>query len=113
MAYNGLSAFAERLEREGELVRISGFADPVLEITEITDRMSKLPGGGKALLFEQTGSSFPLLINALGSERRMALAFGRGSLDEIGGEIGSLFRELAAPKRGGGRNWRCCRGSGM
>jgi 4-hydroxy-3-polyprenylbenzoate decarboxylase len=100
MAYNGLSAFAERLEREGELVRISGFADPVLEITEITDRMSKLPGGGKALLFEQTGSSFPLLINALGSERRMALAFGRGSLDEIGGEIGSLFRELAAPKAG-------------
>ena len=100
MAYNGMRDFIARLEREDELVRCSAFADPELEITEIADRFSKLPGGGKALLFENTGSDFPVLINALGSERRMALALGRESLEEIGEEIALIFRGLVSPKTG-------------
>lgn len=100
MAYNGMKEFAALLEREGELVRCTARVDPVLEITEIADRFSKQPGGGKALLFEDTGSPFPLLINALGSERRMALALGRPSLEEIGEEINTIFRGLVSSKTG-------------
>ena len=50
--YRNLSEFIARLEREGELQRVSVPVDPVYEIAEITDRMSKQPDGGKALLFE-------------------------------------------------------------
>ncbi len=102
MAYNGLRSFCDRLEREGELIRIGEFADPVLEITEITDRISKLPRGGKALLFENTGTPFPLLINALGSENRMALALGRTRLSEVGEEMTGYFRGLVSS----GAGWR-------
>lgn len=49
--YRNLSEFIARLEREGELQRVSVPVDPVYEIAEITDRMSKQPDGGKALLF--------------------------------------------------------------
>ncbi len=71
MAYRNQQQFIELLEREGELVRIKEYVNPRLEISEITDRISKTPGGGKALLFENTGYSFPVLMNAYGSERRM------------------------------------------
>ena len=70
--YRNLSEFIARLEREGELQRVSVPVDPVYEIAEITDRMSKQPDGGKALLFEQTGTPFPVLTNMMGSDRRMA-----------------------------------------
>jgi 4-hydroxy-3-polyprenylbenzoate decarboxylase len=70
MAYKNQQQFIEVLEKEGELVRISAFVDPHLEMAEITDRVSKTPGGGKALLFENTGYDFPVLMNAYGSERR-------------------------------------------
>jgi 4-hydroxy-3-polyprenylbenzoate decarboxylase len=52
------------------------FVDPKLEIAEITDRVSKSGNGGKALLFENTGTEFPVLMNAYGSERRMCMALG-------------------------------------
>ncbi len=71
--YENLNAYIARLEREGELVRIGARVDPVLEMAEITDRISKSPGGGRALLFENTGTEFPVLMNAMGSDRRMAL----------------------------------------
>lgn len=74
--YRNLSEFIARLEREGELQRVSVPVDPVYEIAEITDRMSKQPDGGKALLFEQTGTPFPVLTNMMGSDRRMAMALG-------------------------------------
>ena len=64
--YRNLSEFIARLEREGELQRVSVPVDPVYEIAEITDRMSKQPDGGKALLFEQTGTPFPVLTNMMG-----------------------------------------------
>ena len=85
------------LERNGELIRIRQKVNTVLEITEVTDRISKRPGGGKALLFENNGTDFPLLINAFGSETRICLALGHDSLDHIGTEIEQLFKQLAGP----------------
>ncbi|RYY27538.1 MAG: menaquinone biosynthesis decarboxylase [Chitinophagaceae bacterium] len=98
MAFKNQQHFIETLEQAGELVRIKTFVDPVLEISEITDRVSKLPGGGKALLFENTGFDFPVLMNAYGSEKRMCIALGVNHLDDVASEIESLFKMLASPK---------------
>lgn len=98
MAYKSLNEFIEVLESNDELIRIKAFANPELEITEIADRFSKQPNGGKALLFENTGTDFPLLINMLGSLKRMSLSLGVDHLDEVGGGIESLFKELVSPK---------------
>jgi 4-hydroxy-3-polyprenylbenzoate decarboxylase len=94
MPYSGLSDFIYDLEKHYELLRIKSFVDPVLEITEITDRVSKT--GGKALLFENNGTKFPLLINAFGSQKRMSMAISRKSLDEPGSDIVSLFDNLTS-----------------
>ena len=98
MAYKNLQQFIDILEREGELVRIKEYVNPKLEISEVTDRISKTNGGGKALLFENTGYDFPVLMNAYGSERRMCLALGVNHLDDVAKEIESLFHLLASPK---------------
>jgi len=98
MAYKNLQQFISVLENTGELVHIKEYVNPRLEIAEITDRVSKTPGGGKALLFEHTGSDFPVLMNAYGSEKRMCLALGVNQLDDVAKEIESLFRLLATPK---------------
>ena len=82
--YKNLRDYVTRLEAEGELYRIKTRVSPVLEITEITDRASKSPGGGKAILFENVeGSEFPVLTNAFGSNRRISLALGCDNLDEL------------------------------
>ena len=94
--YPDLRAFIKRLEKEKELQRIRTEVDPVLEISEITDRVSK--NNGPALLFEKPkGSNHPLLINAFGSYRRMNLALGVESLDEIVARMGELL-EIQAPE---------------
>lgn len=98
MAFSGLNNFIELLEKNNELIRVSDFVNPNLEITEITDRFSKLSDGGKAILFENTGTDFPILMNALGSEKRIALAFGRNSVYEVEKEIEALFLDLMSPK---------------
>src|SRR5215204_1247283 len=98
MAYKNQQQFIDVLERTGELVRIKEYVDPKLEIAEITDRVSKTVGGGKALLFENTGYSFPVLMNAYGSERRMCLALGVNDLNDVAKEIEALFGLLASPK---------------
>ena len=73
MAYSSLRDFVRELERAGELKRVKVEVAPDLEITQITDRVSK--EGGPALLFEKVeGSDMPLLINAFGSYKRMAMA---------------------------------------
>src|SRR5256886_2586509 len=83
------------LEREGELVRVTAEVDPDLEITEIVDRTVK--SGGPALLFERPkGAKHPLLINQFGTERRMCLAFGVESLDDLGERVGSIL-EMQPP----------------
>ena len=100
MAYKSLAAFIDKLEAEGELVRIKTFVDPVLEIAEITDRVSKTPDRNKALLFENTGTDYPLLINGMGSEKRMCIALGVDTLDEVANDIEDLFLKLTGPKNG-------------
>lgn len=93
--FNDLHSYVAALERAGELTRIRATVDPILEIAEIADRVSKSPAagapsrsalatdprfcglGGSALLFESVeGSDIPVLINAFGSYRRMEIALG-------------------------------------
>lgn len=100
MAYKHLRHFIDTLEKAGELVRISTYVNPALEIAEITDRISKSPNGGKALLFENTGYDFPVLINSMGSYRRMCMALGVQELDDVAREIEGLFKMLSKPKEG-------------
>src|SRR3984957_3530475 len=100
MAYKNQQEFIHALEPAGELLRIRAFVDPKLEIAEITDRISKSGHGGKALLFENTGTEFPVLMNAYGSEKRMCMALGVGQLDDTTREIEGLFKLLSAPREG-------------
>ncbi len=99
MAYNDLREWIAALEGAGELKRIRSEVDPVLEVTEITDRVSKGAAkkygrpGGPALLFENVkgANGVPLLINQFGSERRMQMALGVARLDEIAERIRQLL----------------------
>ncbi|MBM3415656.1 MAG: menaquinone biosynthesis decarboxylase [Bacteroidetes bacterium] len=100
MAYKNQQQFIEALEKAGELVRIKSYVNPKLEMAEITDRMSKEPGGGRAILFENSGYGIPVLMNAYGSEKRMCMALGVNHLDDIAREIEDLFKLLSAPKEG-------------
>lgn len=93
MAYSSLGDFLSAIEKRGELRRIRTEVDPVLEIAEIADRVMR--GKGPALLFENVkGSRWPVLINAMGSESRMALALGAESLDAKAAEIEGLLSWL-------------------
>jgi 4-hydroxy-3-polyprenylbenzoate decarboxylase len=104
LAYDDLRDWIKALERNGELKRISIEVDPILEISEITDRVSKGCGpkgiaGGQALLFEnikgRPGSQ--VLINQFGSDRRMKLALGVDSLDEVAERI-RHFMDVKSPQ---------------
>jgi 4-hydroxy-3-polyprenylbenzoate decarboxylase len=117
LPFDDLRQWIAALERAGELKRIQTEADPILEIAEITDRVSKLhlkssdaPSfasfakggwsiGGPALLFQNVkghpGSQ--LLINQFGSESRMRLALGVKSLDEIADRI-RMFMDVKSPQ---------------
>ncbi len=111
MAYNDLREWIAALERSGELRRIKVEVDPILEITEIADRVSKAgrqgqvslnnyaEPGGPALLFEnikgQPGAK--VLINQFGSAKRMKLALGVDSLDEVAGRI-HQFMDVKSPQ---------------
>lgn len=91
MAHTDLREFLKRLEKAGELKRITAPVDPTLEISEITQRVVR--AGGPALLFENpTRGDMPLAINVFGTERRMAMALGVDSLDEIGQRIASMLK---------------------
>ncbi len=98
MAYKNLSDFINVLEKENELIRIKSYVNPHLEIAEITDRISKINNGGKALLFENTGFKFPVLMNAYGSEKRMCLALGVNELNDVAKDIENLFNLISSPK---------------
>lgn len=100
MAWKNQQAFIEALDNAGELIRIREYVNPHLEIAEITDRVSKSGNGGKALLFENTGYGFPVLMNAYGSEKRMCMALGVSHLDDVAREIEQLFHLLSSPKEG-------------
>ena len=94
MAFKDLREFIDELERRGILKRIKAEVDCELEITEITDRVSKMEGAKNvALLFENVkGYDIPVLMNAFGSMERMAIAFGVEKLDDIGDELREILR---------------------
>ena len=115
MAFEDLRDWIKALEKQGELRRIREEVSPDLEITEITDRVSKIGSrtgsriesrgvksavpndvapGGPALLFENLKGhpGHSVFINQFGSERRMALALGVSSVEEIAGRISSLMQ---------------------
>ena len=96
MTFTNLSEFIQALEKNGELIRIQASVDPVLEIAEICDRVSKQKGGGKALLFENTGTQFPVLINAYGSYNRICTALGINQLDEVGQQLITIIKPFSA-----------------
>ncbi len=90
MPYKDIQHFMKYLEEKNQLKRIRAEVSPILEITEIVDRVVKKRG--PALLFEKVkGSPYPLFINAFGSYRRMSMAIGAGKLDDIGKDIQDLI----------------------
>src|SRR5205814_373020 len=104
MAYRDLRDWITALERAGELKRVRAEVDPILEITEITDRVSKsgrgtAQAGGPALLFENVKghAGVPLLINQFGSARRMQMALEVDSLDEVAARI-HAFMDVKSPQ---------------
>jgi 4-hydroxy-3-polyprenylbenzoate decarboxylase len=112
LAYEDLRDWIKALDTAGELRRIREEVDPILEIAEITDRASKagrkgaakgsnesghsggIPPGGPALLFEKVKGypGSPVLMNQFGSEKRMQMALGGSSLDEIAQRIQGLLQ---------------------
>jgi 4-hydroxy-3-polyprenylbenzoate decarboxylase len=93
MPFKSLREFVEKLEAAGELRRVDAEISPRLEITEYTDRVCKT--GGPALLFTNVrGSAFPVLMNAFGSMRRMALALGVDARPG-GRDVETIAREIA------------------
>ncbi|MEO8206057.1 MAG: menaquinone biosynthesis decarboxylase [Chthoniobacterales bacterium] len=102
MAYSSFSNFVDTLDSAGELIRIKEPVAIELQITELADREMKSPGGGKALLFEQPTidgklSAFPVAINTMGSEKRMAMALGLDSIDELAAQMQFILK--AKPPR--------------
>ena len=96
--YKSLADFIEKLERADELIRIGTPVSSELEIAEITDRMVKSEGGGKALLFEHTDKDFAVVTNIYGSERRMAMALGVEHLTDISARLDNLIGTVTSPK---------------
>src|ERR1700738_4195497 len=97
MAYRSFRQFLETLEQAGELKRIGLPVDTNLLISEWAEREMKSPGGGKGLVFEQPlvdgkASKFPVAINTMGSRKRIAMALGRESIDEIAQEIQLILK---------------------
>ena len=97
MAYNDLRDWMAALERAGELKRIRAEVDPILEITEIADRVVKR--NGPALLFENVKGhrGAQVLINQFASTRRMNMALGVKSLDEIAERL-HQFMHVKSPQ---------------
>lgn len=90
MAYQNLREFVGRLDESGELRRIRVEVDPELEISEITDRVSKAVG--PALLFERVkGSEYPVLVNALGSMKRVELALEVGDIEQVAERLTAIL----------------------
>jgi 4-hydroxy-3-polyprenylbenzoate decarboxylase len=97
--FNDLNEFIGALAQERELARITDRVSPDLEIAAVADRVSKSPGGGPALLFERpAGFDVPVAVNLFGSMRRMCMALGVSSLDELAAQID----DLSTPKIPGG-----------
>jgi 4-hydroxy-3-polyprenylbenzoate decarboxylase len=99
LPFDDLRQWIAALDRAGELRRIQTEVDPILEITEIADRVSKSKNGGPALLFQNIKGhpGAQLLINQFGSDARMKLALGVKSFDEFGERI-RMFMDVKSPQ---------------
>jgi 4-hydroxy-3-polyprenylbenzoate decarboxylase len=114
LPFDDLRQWIAALDRAGELKRIQTEVDPILEIAEITDRVSKmhlrrdgagegaratLPPGGPALLFQKVNGhpGSQVLINQFGSDARMKLALGVSSFDEIADRM-RMFMDVKSPQ---------------
>ena len=96
MKYRDLREFIGELEKLGELRHVSVPVSPVLEMTEICDRVLK--DGGPAVLFDNPdGCDIPVLANLFGTPDRVALAMGRESTSELR-EVGRLLAFLKEPE---------------
>ncbi|MGI9535103.1 MAG: UbiD family decarboxylase domain-containing protein, partial [Thermodesulfobacteriota bacterium] len=92
--YN-LKDYINYLEKIGDIKRIKTEVDPILEVTEIADRVIK--ENGPALIFENVkGADFPLAMNLFGTEERVKLALGRKPSD-VGNELVDLFHKVNPP----------------
>src|SRR5882672_1901354 len=98
MALDNLRAFIGAIDAAGQLARVERPVSVDKEITEVADRCMKSPGGGPALLFTKptlrsgAPSRLPVAVNLFGSERRMAMALGVESLDDIGARIAEVAK---------------------
>ncbi len=109
MSFPDLQSFIKALDERGQLRRISAEVDPVLEISAIADRVSRLPAvgdadppptdpihgtrGGCGLLFENVrDSSIPVGINLFGSYERMRLALGCDSFETLADRVQQLLK---------------------
>ena len=109
MPYPDLQSFIADLEQRGQLRRVRAEVDPVLELSEITDRVCKAPAagdapppatdpvhgrrGGVGLLFENVkGSNIPCAINLYGSYERMRLALGCEDFEELADRVGQMVK---------------------
>src|SRR6478609_9028539 len=91
MAHADLQDLLDELERDGDLRRVKAEVDPILEVSEIVERVVR--AGGPALLFENVkGSSMPLAVNVFGTEARMCKALGVDRLDDLGDRIADLLK---------------------
>jgi 4-hydroxy-3-polyprenylbenzoate decarboxylase len=105
LAYEDVREWIAALERAGELKKIGTEVDPVLEVAEITDRVSKSGDasrgteGGKALLFQNVKgyAGAQILINQFGSAKRMRMALEVGALDEVAERIRG-FMDVKSPQ---------------
>jgi 4-hydroxy-3-polyprenylbenzoate decarboxylase len=96
MKYTDLRDFVANLEQRGELKRVKVEVDPVLEMTEICDRV--LRAGGPALLFENPkGSAIPVLANLFGTPERVAMGMGEESVEALR-DVGKLLAFLKEPE---------------
>jgi len=97
MAYRSLSAFLDRLEKAGELVRVREPVDPVLEMAALADRAAKQQG--PALLFERpTTGKYPVAMNLFGTRRRTSWALSCEDYEEHAQELRALLK--TAPPQG-------------
>ncbi len=96
MNFKDLREFIAELERQGELVRVRTPVSPILEMTEICDRV--LRAAGPAILFEQpTGHTIPVLANLFGTPKRVAMGMGETDVSALRA-VGELLAFLRAPE---------------
>ena len=96
MKYKDLRDFINRLEEQGELVRVKQPISTKLEMTEIADRT--LRAGGPAILFENPeGFDIPVLANLFGTPKRVAMGMGQTDVGELR-EVGKLLAFLKEPE---------------